>query len=218
MKYCNEKCLTYPQISFKLIDSKNVVLNDYPGHGCCASVFNSISKKTHQLVVYQDKTFIPYGDESIIRWVTDINEMGFPCSLVNGEKKITVTFNISDYQYKAHLFSGFTLLRTLWDQQGLCQVIESYFQAMDKEPGADKFDVMQTAHKLNKCASSHRSITYNGNGHNVTREDFVNKCVQQGLETLQVGNPFLNLKWHGKTWNGKPPYPDCLECSNEMRR
>lgn len=111
---------------------------------------------------------------------------------------------LSDYKYKSHLISALMLVRCL-TETGICLVPEIYFDILDKNPNADKFDTLQTAHKdLNKRLSKsnynyNHMITWVDNGTNVDPKTLLTRYQNCGFDvwTKEARNLGQTAKWCG---------------------
>jgi hypothetical protein len=104
---------------------------------------------------------------------------------------------LKDFVHKSHFISTLMLIRCL-TETGVCETPNIYFQLMDKDPSADKFDIMQTAHK-NSYGNINHKITYSGNGNNVKKEVLWARYEADGVGPLEHKGHNLGQseKWIG---------------------
>lgn len=208
MKQYRKNNSTTFYVSFNLLGENNKIIQQHTNAACFGAIFNKITNKAKTIVVYHQRNMVPYDDNAIGRFIYDLNEMGFPCTHTIDHKYLKVRFKLQDYKYKAHILSALTIIRVLWET-GLCGIPETYFQIMDDNPNADKFDVIQTAHKKIGGMSYGHMITYSNNGINEKRINFFNKCAASGLKVYDTGYPQIHQKWNGGI---KPKFDNCKDC------
>lgn len=211
MDYYKQGVVLPGNVSHKCLDSVGRTIANYPGCVCFGNLTRQLPLDTKKIVVWESKSRIPYSDEAIKRWIDDLNQIGFPCHLVIKPLEIEVEVKIEEYEYKAQLFSALTLIRALYEFRS-SNVPNLYFNLIDKDSTIDKFDAIQTAYKANPTSSPEYSITYAGNGYNITKQTFLDKCATHGLKVMGEGPAYINAKWNGVKWDGNGPYPDCIEC------
>lgn len=208
-KYYNKSANIINYVWFNLLDENGKIIKEYPNEACFASITSyGISKKVKTILIYHDKRSVPYSEKSINRWIDDVNEIGFPCAFIgSNETHYNFQINLCDYKYKVHLFSTLMFIRAIYEQ-GICLIPEIYFQLMDEHPNADKFDMIQTAHKSNAIrlggysgANSGHMLTYKGNGDNVDSQTLFERFdgeidVYCGKPGQWSGSVNCNDKWN----------------------
>lgn len=200
---------------YRLLDKSGKVITNYANAACYGSISGgTIPKNTAVIDVYRERKLIPYNDEAIVRYVYDLNDMGFPVTLVSLPKTETGTIHfhvfLDNYDTKPHLISTLTLLRMMWEA-GMAKTLDIYLQLMDKKPDADKLDMIQAAHKTKGSnANGGHSVTYNGNGGNVDR-DTLFKRFSKGIKVN--ANGYLGLT---TAWKGADPFPCVPTCGDCM--
>ena len=214
-KYYNPAIETVINVnSIKLLDIDSKVIKQYPSIICFAPIIHYvIPSNTEIILMHRQITAFPYEEKEIERWITDLNEIDFPCTFIGrNDTDYNFQINIRDYQFKAHLFATLMLIRALYER-GICKIPEIYFEMMDKNPEADKFDTIQTAHKQVKtgyawdgkgqCANAGHMITHEGNGKNVTKEILFGKYAKSKQKSLEerpydTYSPYAQKdKWNG---------------------
>lgn len=163
--------------------------------GCYASLFHQVGNKWKSILLKEKMDRVGYGEPEITRWVNDLNEMGFPCHLEGVDETVRIRIVLSEMQSKVHLCSTLSLLRLLWES-GLDKIPEAYFEMVDKDPEADKIDLLQTAHKKCGAGSGHAVTgTYNGTA-NVDRKLLLERLSQGvGVHAARAGYRFVNEAW-----------------------
>lgn len=154
----------------------------YEHEGCFATItYYPVSKKIKSILVYQPVNTLAYAETEIRRWIADINEVGFPCTIEEFSTTLKVRVNLENYTKKEHWVSTLYLIRVLWET-GRNDVPDLYFQAMDDNPMADKLIEIQKAHKQYKGSyiGGHVGITYKDIIINVTREEFLKNLEDFG--------------------------------------
>lgn len=114
---------------------------------------------------------------------------------------------LKDFEYKSHFISTLMLVRCL-TETGICKVPHVYFQLMDKNPGADKFQTMQDAHKAQSYGNTNHMITWDGNGKNVSKQvlfDRYKTCAVK-VRDHKGYNLGQSDKWNGSNANWKPAH------------
>lgn len=112
---------------------------------------------------------------------------------------------LNDFKYKSHFISTLMLIRVLFEV-GICNVPGIYLELMDKDPNADKFDMLQTAHK-NTDGNTNHMITCYANGTNITSKTLWARYKECGEEVYTAKTHLgQSKKWEGegatlKTWN-----------------
>jgi hypothetical protein len=126
-------------------------------------------------------------------------------ALVSLNKFHNFYVNLDDYKDKNHLFSTLSLIRCL-TESGICYVPEVYFKIMDADPGFDKLEACQAAHKKvskkyefsnDVYVNSGHMITFHGNGENIAHEDLMKRFSKAKVDLRDTGNLKINLNWNG---------------------
>ena len=200
------------RVSFSLLDKNGDVLRKHE-EAACFSILSqySIPKDIRSIRIFHKKSLVPYNNKSVERWIADINEAGFPCSLIpaekSGEDAYVFEVNFKNFTYKAHLIHTLMLIRALYERY-ICVVPEIYFQMMDKNPSLDKFHAIQLAHRYDfkdhphsGWQNSNHMITYNGNGKPISYEKLLENY--QSCRKVYYGKPgeYQSLGYSGK-WCG----------------
>jgi hypothetical protein len=81
---------TTNHVWYKLVDKKNRLIQNYPDHICFAAIAHGFEKKATQINVYHDRARVPYDLACVKRWITDISEMGFPCTFAEDEESAAI--------------------------------------------------------------------------------------------------------------------------------
>ena len=235
---------TTTYVWFKLLDKNGKLVEDFPNHPCYSGIIHGFSKKARRIQVYHEKAKVPYNTACIRRWITDLNEMGFPCTFsedllpdaatkAEGFANATVNegltdmalllmrhgneppaspnmfhnfyVNLDDYEDKNHLFSTLSLIRCL-TESGINRVPEVYFGIMDADPGMDKLEACQAAHKKvsnrkniydpKSYANTGHMVTFDGNGENVSREELMNRFKKAKVDLRDSGYLEINPAWN----------------------
>ncbi len=241
----NTPTTTY--VWFKLLDATGKELRNFESQACFSPItYSKIPDGTAVVLVRHRKANVPYGVDEIKRWVADLNEIGFPCSFIEGEIQsacekrkqfVCATTHVDtqeiaqkllchgqeqeeqsqssekdwhhfevkvdDFKYKAHFVGTLMLLRCLTESL-ICKVPEIYFQMMDENPDADKFEVLQNAHKRlgeyghnDSWHNTNHMVTYEGNGANITKQKLWARYEKCGLKVLGDGSSRQSDKWNG---------------------
>lgn len=241
---------TTSYISFKLFSKNGKVVKDFKNAACFADIMNCSlndwaddSDDLDKVIIYCPKKQIAYKIENIERWITDLNEIGFPCQFVDSSialaqksfldktikqeyvkmakhildgsenvdtDKYNFEVKLSNYEYKLHYLSTFMLIRCLIEYK-INEIPDMYFSMLDENPKADKFDLIQIAHKQDIFGGhSGHMITFHGNGgeyipkfgkysggKNTTFEKFMMACKESKITNFGAGRPDINKKWCG---------------------
>lgn len=196
--------------SFTLLDKNGKSIQNYPNNPCYGAITGTINKNTAAIDVYRSKNSVPYTEEGIVRYVYDLNDMGFPVSFIN-KAKDTYHFHVymENYKSKTHMFSTLTLLRMLWESP-MHKVPLLYFKMMDEYPQRDKLDAIQAAHKSkgNYTGGGH-CVTYAGNGGNIDKETLFAR-FNKGTGVFTSGGLAINAAWKGV--DPCPMVNTCRDC------
>lgn len=113
---------------------------------------------------------------------------------------------LDKYEDKNYLFSTLSLVRCL-TESGICKIPEVYFNIIDENPGIDKLEACQNAHKKvsgknerydPRCyANTGHMITFDGNGTNVTRESLMARFKKAKVDLRDPGSLKINASWNG---------------------
>jgi len=210
-KYYRERD-TNTHVWFKLLDINGNVIKDHSDEICFASILMyPIPKETAIIHIWHNRSTLPYDIEEIERWINDLNEMDFPCAYIGSNADhYNFQINVCDYEYKSHLMGTLMLLRML-TETGLCMVPEIYFQMMDADPKADKFDILQTAHKKPRehnrfygIGNTGHMVTFDGNGRNVVKEKLFEQYKYSKYSVLHGSDKpgqYIPIQQSAK-WNG----------------
>ncbi len=134
-------------MSYIMLDESKQQITRYENAACFAKVINFVLSKAVKFIeVFHDKINVPYSDDTCARWVDAMNECGFPAKFRSNASCIFIELDLNNYVYKHHLASALMLTRALYEN-GMSLVPEKFFQLLDTDPGIDKFDAIQTAHK-----------------------------------------------------------------------
>lgn len=127
---------------------------------------------------------------------------------------------LSDYEDKNHLFSTLCLIRCL-TESGINRVPEEYFKLMDANPGRDKFEACQIAHKTVSRKNKHydpqcyantaHMVTYDGNGDNIPNSTILARFKKKKLNIRDTGFLRINAHWNGSNdnnWKTNPGADD----------
>lgn len=115
----------------------------------------------------------------------------------------------ADFEYKSHFVSTLMFVRCL-TESGICKIPEIYFQLMDKNPNADKFDMLQTAHKKEHYGNINHMATHIQNGSNVSKETLLARYQACGVKVREHKgyNIGQSDKWNGSTVDWKPKHTE----------
>lgn len=175
---------------------------DCPGYACFANItYYPISEEVKSILYKQPIEHFAYGEDEIRRWIADINELGFPCTLLEIDKLVKIRLNLSDFETKEQLISTLYLIRVL-HEEGSNVIPGKYFAAMDANPEADKFIELQKAHKSARDSwGGHTGITAGSTPNLSKAEVFAN--------FKRLGKPvYFDGKWNvavQSSWGQKAP-------------
>jgi hypothetical protein len=189
---------------FKFLNDKNEVIPEGNGYqtyaqgtarACYGSFFaGAIPQKATKILVFHTRPTVPYTRVAIKRYIDDLNELGFPCHYMrNLTNEIRIEFRFKEYKYKVHLLSALTLIRVLWEH-AYAKIPEIYFQAMDANPKADKFEELQKAHKKISNYGGH-TVTGSNIKTNATLENYWKVVEHSRIGIYDAGNPGINKCW-----------------------
>lgn len=199
-------------VSYKLLDGDNklAVTGDnpslYDNAACFSTVTYSLIPKTaKKIVFYRDISTIPYSYEIIERWVSELNKLGFPCS-VNYLSEYNFVFfivELKDYIHKTHINCTLQLLRCL-TETSICYVPELYFGLIEKDTTLDPFVALQDAHRMlsdfsaTSYFNNNHTITHKTNGINVSKEQLFKNIAARNTGIYETGNFHIHSLWAGQ--------------------
>jgi hypothetical protein len=189
------KLHSHTHVHFKLLDKDGKEIHDSKEYPCFSPItYGQLSKDCHAILVIGYLEKIPYTFEIVEKWVAELTELGFPCTVSKVDAQ-TVNFLIAvkDYEKKYHLSSVLQLIRCLFEYL-IYYVPDIYFNLINKKGNLDKFQLLQEAHKLlssykeTAYFNSNHTITCAGTGgkNNLTREEFFSRLSKM------KGNVFEN--------------------------
>jgi hypothetical protein len=138
----------YNHNRFWLLDVNGVVVSKHEPRICFGDIFQySIPDNVESILVFKNKTKVPYDEDAIVRWIDDISTMGFPCAFLGGNDYDYIwQLLVQDFDNKPQMMSVLSLIRLLYETNG-CKIPQIYFQMIDKDPDIDRFEALQIAHK-----------------------------------------------------------------------
>jgi len=138
-----------------------------------------------------------WANESVKKDLSDlaltIRRHGSPAP-VDPNQYYNFYVHLKYYVNKSHVFSTLSLIRAL-SESYMSTIPEIYFETMDKNPNADKFQALQDAHKTGRTSGHSHAVTYNGNGSNVSHK----KLMDRFKEKADIYNSRLAIHaaWKG---------------------
>lgn len=209
LKYYNLKTLTSVYVSYRIVDENNVEITKANSAACFSALtYGAIPPKAKKIIVIQELSTIPYDKELMERWIKEINDLGFPCSIGFTDTHLEVTINLDDYKFKMHVSCVLQLIRCLYERY-IAFVPEHYFSILENEKITDiegKFEALQLAHK-NTCMSSdpnnmyaspntNHMITYNGNFKTpLKQKDFLKRLEETQHGVFGNAHTNINMLW-----------------------
>lgn len=212
MNYLDRNVALEAYISYREVmpDGRFVHVNEHVP--CFYSMFQGgIQEGAVRFEFPHPRINIPYSNESIVRWIANLNEMGFPCSVEIGETCI-FKLELKDYKWKLHVMSTLMLLRLL-TESGLVKMPELFFQKLDEDPTQDKFKLLQWVHKGAglKYINRNHMVTHNGASRydnsgapnpDVTREELEENFEASGLGVYHSGRGDRDYRAVNDAWWG----------------
>jgi hypothetical protein len=202
-RYFDSSHARFCGVTYEVLDKNGKHLAGENNIACFTYLtYNPLPEGADRIVVTEPLSNIGYSEESITRWITDIDSLGFPCKVKLEDDKAVFTLSLSDYKWKRHLGMTLQLLRALYEH-GVYYVPEAYFRLLDA--GAkDKFDALQTAHKSlppHAYANTNHMCTYKGNGDNVDLPTLFQRLESSNLPLWHpyyqgFGNHNIDEMWH----------------------
>ena len=168
-------------VKYKVISKNNDIAIDHGlgiGKACYSAVtYSKIPNTWEKLETWFDLSKLPYSKTKIIKWIKELNELGFPCYLdfdnKNSPGTANITVKFSDFTRQLHLNSTLQLIRALWES-GINHVPDIYFQLSNKFKNSDlndRFLLLQHSHNLLTYTKDttgyynyNHTITYYNNG------------------------------------------------------
>jgi hypothetical protein len=111
-------------------------------------------------------------------------------------------FNLSKFNYKSEAMITLFLIRNL-HERGVRYMVDYYFKLLHENPKADKFEVLQNAHKMvniqyndNEYSSTNHMVTHSQNGNNVTRKQ-LNANIAKTKAGVYGEYDSMSVLWRG---------------------
>jgi hypothetical protein len=179
---------TNTYVNFRVLNKDNKVIKDqygnpmdYVNSACFSQItYKEIPKDACRILIWKEVDKIPYEYSFMVRWIKELNKLGFPCSICPAleENKVLFLVELSDFQHKTHVNCTLQLIRYLWES-AICAIPAIYYDILEKNTTIDPFIALQDAAKIltsysEYCyANSNHMHTYAGNmGTNVSKEQF----------------------------------------------
>lgn len=207
---------TTKNVSWEYLDARGNNVGGNSGYQCFSPItYGSIPTEVTDIVIKHPWKAIPYSREVAERWISEIRELGFPCSLRPRASLIDVNMRVqvslSHYEKKAHLVHALQLIRCL-NETGICYVPDIYFGLLAKAPAASVEDRFVMLQKANTTVLSHSYVNGNhmingGNGYTPislkTYLDRIAKC----RKTLRgaYDNPYGTHSSYYSYWRSEVP-------------
>jgi hypothetical protein len=166
-------------VFFTTFDTEGNLLDDEKDSSCFSSLtYCPITPLMKSVVIKHSLSKIPYNNDIIVSWIKDLNELGFPCSVVFDANDAFFTVKPKDFTKKLHFSSTLQLIRALYERY-ICYAPDIYFGLISGEKPMDKFEAIQIAHlkigdyKESTLANWNHMITSpHVNSKPITREEF----------------------------------------------
>jgi hypothetical protein len=166
-------------VSFSVFDTGDNIFYEEKNASCFSSLtYSPINPLIKSVVIQHGLSQIPYNNEIIVSWIKDLNELGFPCSVLFNANTAFFTVKLKDFKKKLHFSSTLQLIRALYEKY-ICYVPDIYFGLISGEKPMDKFEAIQIAHLKTKDYKESALVNYNHmitsfcvNSKPITREEF----------------------------------------------
>lgn len=207
-KYYKDSANVHNKVNYCYLDKDGVAFGKYQKHPCFSTItYSAIPANAHRILIFHRKNEIPYDFDTIKRWIKEINELGFPCS-VEVDKYDQNIYNffidLKDYKFKMHVSCTLQLIRCLFEKY-ICFVPEFYLKIIESNKKTDKFLALQDAHReLSEYAASsyfnsNHTITCKENGKiNIGREELFENIANTKYEVYSSDYCSLSRLWRGK--------------------
>lgn len=106
-----------PYLWVRLLDKNGKIVKDLGQQGCHGILnrVGGLTENTATINVYRHKRYMPYDVKEVVRWISYLNEMGFPCEVKYNDDALTderKQINWADKTIKSgHGDMGLVLLR-----------------------------------------------------------------------------------------------------------
>lgn len=154
---------------------------------CYYSVTQTPIYNNHHSVIshfHIDET--PYSEESVIRWINELNEIGFPCHYKGINKDCyDIEVLISEMQDNKIIFNTTLMLIRCLKERRINMIPALYLSSLDENPDQDKFILMQESHKHKKLRdtaylnTNHVIISPQSTANPFTKEQFLKRLKQE---------------------------------------
>lgn len=168
-----------------MLDKDGNVVHSCRRTACFSHItYNTVPANVTRIVVVQPRANVPYPSHVIERWAREITECGFPitCEPIAADaEEVRFVIELKDYAFKMHLNNTLILVRACFEGNGaIYQIADEYFKLIEKDSVADRFQLLQDAHKSPevKYVSHNHVVTHKDNGHNVSRELFFKRIAK----------------------------------------
>ena len=178
---------------------------EYVGYPCFAPItYNVIPSTAKRILIWRDVATLPYKYDFCVRWIAELNKLGFPCSICPAleENRVLFLVELADFQHKVHLNCTLQLVRFLTEIY-ICMIPDIYFNLLEKNTNLDPFHALQNA---NKMLSSYKETTFYNSNHtctcgnkiNVTKEELFANIAARQTGIYENGNHYIHGLWAGK--------------------
>lgn len=197
-------------VNFKVLDENNKVVKDknnnpmeYVGYSCFAPItYNVIPSTVKRILIWRDIATLPYKYDFCVRWIAELNKLGFPCSICPAleENRVLFLVELADFQHKVHVNCTLQLVRFL-SETYLVYIPDLYFKILDENTDIDAFQALQNACKKlsefqeTSYKNTNHMITYEGNFGNVTREKFFNNVERRQCDVYSNKDFSIHPLW-----------------------
>ena len=207
-KYYNENGKSiYTHVSYKTYDINGNLIDSAEKTTCFSSLtYFPIETAINKIIIYKELSQIPYDKDVVKKWIEELNELGFPCSVEIKSDCAYFTVKPKDFVKKFHFNSTLQLIRCLYERY-ICYVPDVYFGLI--ENGFDKFNAIQLAHlkltdyKESALANYNPMITSSHNNiKTITQKEFVER-IKKSIYSLSDG--YSEEGYLYEIWRGEKP-------------
>lgn len=169
-KYFKTPRVNICSVNFKILDAQQkIVLSE--SASCYSTVtYGKVSTNYKQLLTLIREETCPYDEQTVKRWLNDLNEFGFPCEYLGiDHDTYQVMINFDDFKnVRVHMTSTLMLIRALLESK-INRVPDVYFTLLDESKDLDlngKFRLLQKAHVMvyteDNYANCNHMVKYDG--------------------------------------------------------
>lgn len=195
---------TNKSVSFDCVNDDGQIIDKYSfkQNVCFSTItYGPIPKNCIKVLVFHKLKEIPYSQEIILKWIEEIDNFGFKCSVSFKDEKAIFSIALKDFNRKILVNCTLILIRALFET-GICHVPSYYFTILKANPKFNqeqKFNALQDAHILvykEYLPNANHMCVYNGlSPKNITLEKLMKNIDKTGIKVYDDAYTGLSRLW-----------------------